>query len=78
LETQVNETTQMLQRLYKSHYVGEGKVSYRRFIELMDVSLSLEDYREYGKSLMGFKTVCAQYERRLSAIWEEVYKQNNQ
>jgi hypothetical protein len=77
LETEVAETTAMLQRLYKSHFVGEGKVSYKAWLKLLDESLKLEDYKGYGSSLPGFKTVCNQFNLRIGAIWEEIYKQNN-
>jgi len=77
-ETEVADTTAMLQRLFKSHFMGNGKVSYKAWIKLLVENLGLEDYKEYGKSLTGFKTVCSQLERRISAIWEEIYKQNNQ
>ena len=77
LGSQVEETTQMLQRLYKSHFVGEGKVSYKAWLKLLDESLKLEDYKGYGSSLPGFKTVCNQFNLRIGAIWEGIYKLNN-
>ena len=78
LETNVAETTAMLERLYESHFKGKGKVSYKKWIELLDQSLKLEDYKEYGSGLLGFKTVCNQFNLRIKGIWDEIYKQNNQ
>lgn len=77
-ETNVTETTAMLERLYESHFKGKGKVPYKKWLELLDQSIKLEDYKNYGSSLVGFKTVCHQFEMRIKAIWDEIYKQNNQ
>jgi len=75
-ETQVQDTTAMLKRLYKSQYMGEGKVSYRAWISLLKESLDLDDYRDYGKNLTGYRTICNQFEKKLRTIWEEIYKSN--
>ena len=71
---QVSETTAMLIRLWKYIFKDEGKLPYRAWIALLEQSLDLEDYREYGKSLIGYKTVCNQFERRIRDIWDQAYK----
>jgi len=75
-ETNVTETTAMLERLYESHFKGKGKVPYKKYLELLQQNLDLEDYRKIGSNLIGFRTVCAQYERRIEEIWENVYEFN--
>jgi hypothetical protein len=64
----------MLERLYKSHYVGKGKVPYKVWLKLLAVSLDYEDYQDYGVSLVGYKTVCKKYTDQLRTLWEQCYK----
>jgi hypothetical protein len=71
---QVEEMRKFLQRLWKSHLVGEGKVPYKLFLNLLDQSLKLEDFKEYSEGLTGFRTVCKQFEDRIAGIWDEIYK----
>ncbi len=73
-DKQVQDTTAMLERLYKSHYVGKGKVPYKVWIKLLAVSLDYEDYQDYGVNLVGFRTVCKKYEDQLRTLWEQCYK----
>ena len=73
-EKQVQDTTAMLERLYKSHYVGKGKVPYKIWLKLLQSYLDYEDYKEYGENLVGYKTVCKTFEDKLRALWEQCYK----
>ncbi len=73
---QQEEMRIFLQRLWKSRFEGEGTVRYKDYINLLDQSLQLEDYREYGKNLIGYKTVEHQFEIRISEIWNEIYKKS--
>jgi len=68
-EQQVKDTTAMLERLYKAQFKEEGKLPYKIYIELLDVSLKYEDYKDHGKSITGFKTVCSQFEDKINALW---------
>lgn len=67
----------MLARAYKSRLSGEGTLRYTEFYELLNESLSYEDYRTYGSNLIGFKTVCKQFDERLDAMWKKAYERNN-
>jgi len=73
---QVTQISVMLQRLWKSHFSIEGKLDYRTYLELLKNSIDLEDYRNYGKELVGYKTVCAQYERRIRELWDKAKNKN--
>ena len=71
----VTDTSKMLQRLWKTNLEGEGKVSYRLYVEILDLSLKLEDYKDYGRELTGFKTACHSIELKIDALWKKVYEQ---
>lgn len=73
-EKQVQDTTAMLERLYKSHFVGQGKVPYKIWIKLLSAYLDYEDYKDYGENLMGYKTVCNKFETQLRELWDKCYK----
>lgn len=71
---QISTMQNMLRRLWKSHFIGEKQLPYKSWIAILDQSLQLEDYREYGKSLTGFLTVCSNMERTINSIWQEAYE----
>ena len=71
---QVEETRSMLQRLWKSQFNVEGKLNYRTYIQLLDETLKLNDYKEYCSGLTGFKTVCNQMEIHINELWQKAYK----
>ena len=73
-DEQVKDTTTMLERLYKSHFVGQGKVPYKTWLKLLAAYLDYEDYQDYGKNLLGFMTVCKKYESQIRELWEQCYK----
>jgi hypothetical protein len=73
-DKQVQDTTTMLERLYKSHFVGQGKVPYKIWLKLLQSYLDYEDYKEYGVNLVGFKTVSKTFEDKIRQLWEQCYK----
>ena len=73
-EQQVADISAMLVRLYKSRFNGEGKLPYKLFIRILYESLMYEHYKDYGRELTGYKTVCAQYERKITELWNEALK----
>lgn len=73
-ESQIQETVIMLERLYKSHFVGLGKVPYKIWIQLLQLHLDYEDYRDYGANLTGYKTVCHTFEIKIKELWDKCYK----
>jgi len=68
---QVENIIKILLRLWKAQFVDEGKVPYRLYVELLKSSIDLEDFRDYGKEFTGFRTVCAQYEKRIRELWDK-------
>ena len=70
---QIADTTAMLERVWKSQFNTTGKLDYRIFIELLKTSIEYEDYKDWGKNLTGFRTVCKQYDTRLVQLWEQAH-----
>jgi len=68
---QVDNTTDVLTRLWKANMSGEGKLSYRIYLQILDISLKLEDYKDYGKNLTGFKTACNQLQLKINELWKQ-------
>lgn len=73
---QIQDTTALLERLWKSEYKTEGKVDYRLYIEILQASLDMEDYCDFGKSLTGFRTVKNQMELKIADIWKRIKEKN--
>jgi hypothetical protein len=67
----IADMADLLKRIYKSQFHKEGKLDYKLFLQLLDVSLKYEDYRDYGKSLTGFRTVCNQFDQQLTELWKK-------
>lgn len=70
---QITDTTAMLERLWKSHFVSPGKLNYRIYCELLEKSLKYEDYKDFAKNLTGYKTVCNQFEKGIRELWDYAY-----
>jgi len=73
-QSQFTDIELFLQRLWKSHLSGDGQIRYRDYINLLEQSLRLEDYKSYSQRLVGYKTVVNQFETRIKDIWDECYK----
>lgn len=69
----VEETKKMLERVYKANKrEGDPCLSYKTFIDLMEKELRLEDYRDYGRPLPGFRTACMLQETAIRDIWKNM------
>lgn len=68
---QVADTTDMLKRLWTAKFKTEGKLSYPIYLEIVKAILDLEDYKDYGKSLVGFKTVINQFDLQIKDLWQK-------
>ena len=73
-EAQIADTTAMLERLYKSRFVGAGKITYKTWISLACECLRYEDYRINNPSDLGFRTKCKQYENKIKELWDKNLK----
>ena len=65
----VADMSAMLSRLYSSYWKGEGKVPYKIWIELLEESLRLEDYKATSSNKLGFRTQCKIKTDKIDALW---------
>ena len=72
----IEQTTLMLQRLWKANLEGEGKVDYRLYLQILELSLKRDDYAEMGKNLIGYKTALKIMDGHIADLWKRVYEQN--
>jgi hypothetical protein len=72
-KAQVTDTTALLERLWKANLTGDGKLPYQIYLQVLETSLQFEDYKEVGKNLTGFKTVCNQFQLKLNELWKSAY-----
>jgi hypothetical protein len=75
-EDQITDIRNMLQRICRTRY-PYNTLSYRRYIDLLEQTLRYEDYKDYGKNLVGFKTVCLRYEEIIKQCWEKALKNHS-
>ena len=66
---QVESVSECLKRLYKGYFKTEGKLDYRIYIQILDLSLKLEEFKEYQKNITGYKTVINQIETQIRDLW---------
>ena len=64
----------MLARLCKANVNGTAELKYKLFIQILEASLKLEDYKDYGRSHCGFKTCCKIQEDYISELWKKTIK----
>lgn len=74
---QMENIRAVLARVYKANLQGEGTLKYKAFIEILDQTLQLEDYKSYAGNLVGFQTVCKQFTDRIAELFKGEYERNN-
>ncbi len=70
---QITETTSLLERLWKANLEGIGKLDYKIWLQILEVSLRYEDYKDIDKGVTGYKTVCKQFEDKIAELWKTAY-----
>ena len=68
----VTQMSVMLERLYKANLSGDGKLPYKSWIKIMELSLKMEDYKEFYLNGTGFKTQMKVWTDELADIWRQV------
>lgn len=69
----INDTNAMLQRLWKANLQGEGKIPYKMYIRILEAELKKEDYMDYGRALVGFRTCIKLQDENIQAMWKSCY-----
>jgi hypothetical protein len=67
--SQVESVSECLKRLYKAYFNVEGKLDYRLYIQILDISLKLEDFRNNQKNITGYKTAINLMEGQIRDLW---------
>lgn len=70
----VANTSEMLRRIYKAQFKKDGQLDYRVYLKLLELYLKLEDYKDVGKDLTGFRTVCNQFQVAIDELWKQEMK----
>jgi hypothetical protein len=66
---QVESVSECLKRLYKAYFNEEGKLDYRLYIKILELSLKLEDFSHNQKNITGYRTVINQMEEAIRDLW---------
>jgi len=68
---QIEQTKSMLARVYRAQFRQEGTLDYKLYIQILELSLKLEDYEVWGKHLTGFKTACKIMLDHILKLWKK-------
>ena len=71
---QIRETSSMLQRIWNANRSDEGTLSYKIYLQILDISLQKEDYAENHRELTGYLTVIKIYEEKIRDLWLKAIK----
>lgn len=71
---QIATTSEMLRRIYYAQFKTEGQLDYTIYLKLLETSLKFEDYKDVGKNLTGFKTLCNQFEISINELWKKAMR----
>ena len=74
---QVESVSDMLKRLYKGYFSTEGSLDYRLYIQILDISLKLEDFKDNQRGITGYKTAINQMEMKIADLWKKAVSLHN-
>jgi len=73
-KAQVDSTRDVMERVWKANIKTDGDIDFKKFypisLQIMDASLKLEEYKDYGKALTGYKTCINQQEQKILELWK--------
>ena len=67
---QIGDTSQMLTRIWNANRSDKGKLQYKDYLALAELSLKLQDFQENQKDVTGFKTACKIMKDKISDMWK--------
>jgi hypothetical protein len=70
----IEEMKVTLGRAYKSYFTGEGTLQYKIFINIVEQSIKFEEFQDRMKGIIGYKTVCNQFNENINSLWEQCRK----
>jgi hypothetical protein len=70
----IEEMKVTLARVYKSQFNGEGILTYKVFISILEQSIKFEEFQDRMKGITGFKTVCNSFSTNINSLWEQCRK----
>jgi hypothetical protein len=70
-QKRVDSVSETLRRLYKAYFSTDGKLDYRLYIKLLDLSLKLEDFKDNQKGVQGYKTAINSMEGQVAKLWQK-------
>jgi hypothetical protein len=70
----IADVSESLKRAYKGQFKQDGKLEYPLYLQLLESSIKFADYKDVGKSLVGYRTVCHSFEVALADMWQTAKK----
>lgn len=67
----IEDMSAMLTRLYSSYWTGEGKVPYKVYLNLLQCSLELQEYKNTCYSMDGYRTGLKLRETEITELWKK-------
>jgi len=68
---QINDVSDLLKRLWQANFHTEGKLDYKLYIQILSLSLKLEDFQNNQKGITGYRTVINQLETAITELWQK-------
>jgi len=73
---QVGGISAMLTRVYNANLSDKGKLPYKIYLEIADLSLKREDFAENQKNITGYRTALKIMDDKIGELFKQAYEQN--
>ena len=70
---QVKDTQSKLGSLYRANLSDDGQLDYKTYIKIVALTLQYENYKDIGKSLTGYRSVCKDFDDKLAELWKSAH-----
>lgn len=70
----IDDMTAMLTRVHNAKLSVKGKLSYPLFLEILELTVKYEDYKDFARELTGYRTVCHTFDQGLEELWRKAIK----
>ena len=72
-QEQVEATTAKLKSLYRANLSDDGQLDYKTYLKIVELSLRYENYKDIGKNLTGYRSVCKDFDDKLAELWKSAH-----